>query len=272
MKKYFLTIISVFLGLNALAQTPEEFKQQYLLQTKVAGLSGLGVKTVLNSWEAAHPNDTSMLEAGFFYHLDRARGSTVVARPEKKYLGLAPALTLKDSTGKDVYYYELPLYEEEQFSLSQKYLDRAISLAPDNLSYRFQKITTLLDYEGESPDMAASALLNLIELNYDKSPHWNMDGKLMSGEDFVNSVKEYCYAFWQLGTPTGYESFHRVSSRMLKSNPKDVVFIDNLGSYWQVYKRDYKRAARYYKKALKIDPDDYAATHNLKILKKQKSR
>jgi tetratricopeptide (TPR) repeat protein len=120
--------------------------------------------------------------------------------------------------------------------------------------------------------MAASALLGLIEYNYAKEPRWNMDEKAFSSGDFTDAVKEYCYAFWQLGTPTAYESFYRVSSEMLIRNPKDVGFIDNLGSYWQVYKSNYKKAAKYYKKALKIDPDDYAATHNLKILKKQKTK
>lgn len=59
---------------------------------------------------------------------------------------------------------------------------------------------------------------------------------------------------------------------MNKLEPNNTVFIDNIGSYWQVAKRNNKKAEKYYKKALKIDPEDYAATSNLKLIQSSKSR
>lgn len=272
MKKTLLIAFALCICLAAGAQSAEEFRQQYLRQTGVAGAGGLGVKTILDSWEAAFPDDTLMLEAKFFYSLAKARGSTVEMRKEKKYLGREASFSLKDSLGNENYFYELPLYDEEYFAQSQRALDRAILLSPKNIGYRFYEITSLLDYEGESPDMAVNALLNLIDLHYSERPDWNMDGQPFTGSAFPDAVKEYCYALWKLGTPAGYEYFRSVSETMLRYNSKDVGFIDNLGSYWQVCKRNYKKAAKYYKKALALAPDDYAANHNLQILKKQQSK
>ena len=59
---------------------------------------------------------------------------------------------------------------------------------------------------------------------------------------------------------------------MNKLEPKNPVFIDNIGSYYLVAKKDNKKAEKYYKKALKIEPEDYAATSNLKIIQSSKSK
>ena len=156
--------------------------------------------------------------------------------------------------------------DEEYFASAQKALDKAITLAPNNIGYLFDEITSLLDYEGESPDMAATALLNLIDRNYSEHPHWNLYGEPFTQQDFTDAVKEYCYSFWKLATPVGYDSFYNVSRRMMKAEPKDVGFIDNVGAYWQVAKKDNKMAAKFYKKALKLDPNDYAANQNMKFI------
>ena len=59
---------------------------------------------------------------------------------------------------------------------------------------------------------------------------------------------------------------------MLKENPKSTLFLNNLGAYWQVARRDDKKAAKYYKKVLKLAPGDETATANMKIIEKHKSK
>ena len=59
---------------------------------------------------------------------------------------------------------------------------------------------------------------------------------------------------------------------MNKLYPKNPVFLDNIGSYWQVARGNDKQAEKFYKKALKLDPDDYAATRNLQLIAKKKSQ
>ena len=268
-----LTAILLLAATAAAAQTtPEGFKAAYERQTAAVGATGLGVKSILESWNAAFPNDTLMLEAVFMYNLEKGRSYIAVTRPENKYLGLDPLFAAKDSTGKKVYYFEVPLYDEEYFASAQKALDKAITLAPNNIGYLFDEITSLLDYERESPDMAATALLNLIDRHYSEHPHWNYFGQPFSHGDFVDTVKEYCVAFWKLGTPVGYESFYNVSRRMMQAEPKDPGFLDNVGAYWHVVKKDNKKAAKFYNKALKLDPEDYAANKNLKIISRQNKK
>ena len=58
---------------------------------------------------------------------------------------------------------------------------------------------------------------------------------------------------------------------MSKRYPDNPAFIDNLGSYWLVARDNDKQAAKYYKKALKLDPEDYAAQRNLKIIENRQA-
>ena len=69
--------------------------------------------------------------------------------PLKKYLGREPVVTLKDSLGGDVNYFEYVVYDDEAFGEALKAVEKAISLKPEELSYRFYKITAVLDYEGQ---------------------------------------------------------------------------------------------------------------------------
>ena len=265
-----LAIIMLLAATAAAAQTtPEGFRASYERQKAAVGVTGLGVKSILENWNAAFPDDTLMLEAVFTYNLAKGRHTTVVVRREKKYLGREPILSLKDSTGHMARYFEVPVYDEEYFASAQKALDKAITLAPNNIGYLFDEISSLLDYEGDSPDMAATALLNLIDRNYSEHPRWNLYGEPFTQQDFTDAVKEYCYSFWKLATPVGYESFYNVSRRMMRAEPKDTGFIDNVGAYWQVAKKDNKMAAKFYRKALKLDSNDYAASQNMKFITKK---
>ena len=53
---------------------------------------------------------------------------------------------------------------------------------------------------------------------------------------------------------------------MLSYRPADVLFLDNLGSYYLVVAKNTKTALKYYNKVLKIKPDDMTAIKNLIIL------
>ena len=57
---------------------------------------------------------------------------------------------------------------------------------------------------------------------------------------------------------------------MLDYYPSNVLFIDNVGSYYLVYKEDYKTALKYYNKALKINKQDETAIKNCIILARKK--
>ena len=270
-KKIIATVLFTF-SLCAFAQTPEQFRERYDKQVKSVGADGVGVEYILNSWARKFPDDCDMLVARFNYYLLKSRSEEILPLSRTKYLGQKPVITLKDSLGRDVNYFVVPQYSDSLFRISQKNIERAIQLKPDELIYRFDRISALAAYEKDSPDMAATAMLDLIDYDAVSHPLWMFEGEPVSREDFESSVQEYCYLFFKTGSANSYESFRILSERMLKINPKSALFLNNLGAYWQVARRDDKKAAKYYKKVLKLNPSDETAKANLAIIEKNKQK
>ncbi|MBR0175627.1 MAG: hypothetical protein IJQ22_09030 [Bacteroidales bacterium] len=271
MKKLMAIILSA-VCLGATAQTAEQFKEKYERQVRSVGADGVGVEYILGRWSDAFPDDTRMLEARFNYYLAKSRSEKVEIVDAERYLGQKPVLSLKDSLGKKVNYFTVPVFNDSLFRISQKSIDRAIELAPDALVYRLDKIGALAAYEKDSPDMAATAMLDLIDYDSTVHPGWTFDGQAVSREEFESAVQEYCFLFYRTGSPNSYESFRILSERMLRQNPKNTLFLNNLGAYWQVARHDDKKAAKYYKKVLKLNPGDESATANMKIIEKNKHK
>ena len=269
MKKLTLILLAC-IGLQAAAQTSAQFKEKYERQVRLAGASGVGVEYILEKWESAFPADCDMLEARHNYYLAKSRTEEIQPLDMDRYLGQKPVLTLKDSLGRAVNYYVVPQFSDSLFRISQKSIDKAIELSPDALEYRFDKITALAAYEKDSPDMAATAMLDLIDYDAASHPKWTFNGEAVSREVFESAVQEYCFLFYKTGSANSYESFRILSERMLRLNPRSTLFLNNLGAYWQVAKRDNKKASKYYKKVLKIDSEDEVAKANLAIIERNK--
>jgi tetratricopeptide (TPR) repeat protein len=268
------TLIMMLLALSlcSYAQDAARFKDKYERQVRSVGADGVGVEYILDKWEEAFPDDPDMLEGRYSYYFAKSRSEEVQKVDAAKYLGSKPVLTLKDSLGRNVNYFTVPVFNDSLFRMSQKYIDRAIETAPDVLMYRFDKISALAAYEKDSPDMAATAMLDLIDYDAKAHPKWLFEGGEVSREDFEAAVQEYCYLFYKTGSANSYESFRILSERMLKANPKSTLFLNNLGAYWQVVKRDDKKASKYYRKVLKLNPGDGTATANLAIIEKNKQK
>ncbi|MCR5325197.1 MAG: hypothetical protein K6E37_00420 [Bacteroidales bacterium] len=242
------------------------FKNRYDRQVRIVGAAGVGVETILDRWEAAFPDDPAMLEGRYNYCLNKARSTEIVPKDTPKYLGAEPVLTLKDSTGRDVYYFQEDFYVDSLFARSQTAIDKAVALAPSELGYRVDKITSLMLYEKGSPDLATAELLKLIQYNKTAKPSWTYYGLAVDEDTFISTVQEYCFNFFRFATPGCYEAFRTVSEAMLKIYPKNTDFLSNLGSYWLVYKQKPSKALKWYNKVLKINPKDYTAAKNCVIL------
>lgn len=264
-----LTVIACFtaMGLSLAAQSStSDYIIRYENLVKRVGSSGIGIETLLDRWEAAYPNDVDMLVARYNYFFDKSRTVEVVVRQEDKFLGEKPLITLTDSLGVKSNYFQEVFYSDSLFALSSQAIDKAIKFAPDRIDLRLEKVAALTAYEKDSPDMASSTLAGLIDYNASTHPQWTFQGEAVTDDDFQSLIQEYCYAFFYIGSPTSLEAFRSLSEKMLKYYPSNTDFIDNIGSYYLVARKDSKQALKYYNKALKIKKDDYSAIKNCVLL------
>lgn len=270
---------AVLLALSAIARAqdaPEsrakEYAERYNLLVSRLGDDGVGVETVLNNWAAVAPDDIDMLTGRFRYYFAKSQRTEVVSKDQGRFMGAGPVLSLKDSTGNMVNYFQEVFYDDSLYTLSVKYLDRAIREDSDRLDLRLLKATALVAYEKESPDMALAYLEKLADENVLVHGAWEYPGLEMSDTLFCDLIQEYCYTFFNIGSKGSYSAFYRLSGKMLEYYPDAVVFMDNLGSYYLVAENDFKTARKYYDRVLKKVPDDYTAIKNsVLIARRQKN-
>ena len=260
--KYIYSIAALLLATLSLSAQNERFEQRYNLLVSKLGPAGVGIETLLDNWAKGDSTDEKLLAARFDYYLIKSRSTEVVKKSTKKYLGMNPLLSLKDSLGADVYYYQDVVYDDELFGKAIHAADRAISLYPDKLEYRFMKANAYISYEKESPDMTLDYLMKLIDTNSKRAKPWNFEGKKSDEAFFQEAMQEYCYSFYLIGSPQAREAFYKLSSRMNELYPDNIAFVNNIGSYYLVAKEDPKTALKYYKKVLKKDPKDLVALQN----------
>ena len=272
-------IITFFAALSCamlLAQSAgDDYLAKYQRQIRNAGVAGVGVQTIVDNWIAACPDDARAYEARFNYCFAKSRSTEIQPKNSERYLGQKPVLTLKDSTGRDVNYFQEDVFVDSLFASCLTSIDKALSLQPLELRYHFDKITAMLSYEKDCPDLSYDLVNSLIDsFVKNKGADWTLDNEALPedrDEVFCQCIGEFCYTFFQVGSPSSYRYFLALSEKMNKLYPKNPVFLDNIGSYWQVAEKNDKKALKYYKKALKLDPQDYAALNNIRLINRRKA-
>jgi len=262
-KRIIVFLLAAITVLPAMAQeTREQFETRYNTLVKNLGLAGVGIETLLERWEAAYPDDPQVYENRFLYFYEKSRSVEMSKIEADRYLGQAPALSLKDSLGNNVNWFEVYKFDDELFGKGIASVDQAIQMSPDRLDYRLAKITALTEYEKESPDMAAAELRALIDYNKVSNPKWEYPGVEVDKEFFDASIQDFCYIYFRNASPACYEAFREISQKMLDYDSGNVLFMDNMGSYYLVAKNDTKTALKYYNKVLKAKKDDLTAIKN----------
>ena len=272
MKRILTLFLALALPLTLLAQTPQEdYVRRYNNLISRVGPAGVGVETLLDKWAEEYPDDTQQLLARFSFWFTKAQTTKVIQLPQDRYLGREPLLNMKDSLGRKNNFFEDTEFDDESFGLSLEALDKAVALQPEKLDFRLLRIDALIAYEKGSPDMALSALKSLADENYKRHPAWTHESlEKVDDEVFKALVQDYCFTFFRLGTDSSAEAFKSLSEHMLTYSKDDPLFLDNLGSYWLVSKKDFKKAQKYYDQVLKKHPDDITAIRNGILLARQK--
>ena len=272
MRKLFLSVVVLLAAFAAVAQNTTRYEQRYDLLVSQFGPAGVGVETVLDNWAKVDSTNAKMLTGRFTYYFTKSQTESIESRPGKKYLGMDPVLTLKDSLGNDVYYYQISVFDDDMYSKAIMAADKAASLWPDRLDFRFMKANAYIAYEKESPDMALAYLLSLADENVRRKSSWEYEGEKVDQAFFQDAMQEYCYSFYAIGTPAAYDALRTLSEKLTLQFPDNPGFVNNIGSYYLIAKEDYKTAYKYYNKVLKKYPDDYTAIRNCVLAaRKQKN-
>lgn len=262
MKKRFVVVVLALVSVCVYAQDQSAvLERRYNLLVEKVGFAGIGVETVLDAWERVDSTNLNMQLGRFRYYLTKGQTISVVAKPEKKYLGLEPVLTLKDSLGKDVYYFQEPFFDDALYGQAMKSLDKVISLAPDRLDFRFMKANAYITYEKGSPDMTLSYLSGLCDEAAARTKDWTFGQEKKGRDFFADAMQEYCYNLFLIGTPSSREAFVTLSRKLNGIFPEYLDFLNNIGSY-QLMSQDYKGALKTYGKVLKKDPGNLTALQN----------
>ena len=269
MKRILTFLVALALPLSLLGQTltPEDYVRRYNNLTERVGAAGVGVETLLDKWAADYPDDLQQLLARFSFCFNKAQTTSVIQLAQDRYLGREPLIPMTDSLGRKANFFEDTAYDDEQFGLALEAIDRAIALNPDKLDLRMLRADALIAYEKGSPDMALVSLKALVDENFTKRPAWTHDSlEKVDDEVFKALMQDYCFTFFRLGTDASAEAVKGLTDHMLTRWKDDPMLLDNLGSYWMVCKKDYKKARKYYDQVLKKHPDDITAIRNGMLL------
>lgn len=270
MKRIITGIIAASLCLAAAAQTAEDYSRRYRNLVARVGFDGIGVSSLIDSWEKADSAGIDPLVARFSYHFARSRRDSVVSKPGRKYLGMEPVLTLKDSTGNDINWFKEPVFDASEFNQAISYLDMAISSDNTRLDLLLTMADSFLQYEKGRPVQSLAQLTDLVDRHFTEKPVWTYRGTdVIDDGDFCGEIQGRCFEMYSKGTDEAYEAFRSLSERVLKYDRNNVNFINNIGAYYLVCRGNDKTALKYYRKSLKIKPDDETAQKNIRLIERR---
>ena len=262
MKRISAALAALVLVCTALPAQSVDWQKKYERQVKAVGLSGVGVETILDSWGAADSSSVDYLAARYAFWFDKSHSLVVEAHDSPRYLGMEPMFELSDSSKSNtVWYYQVDSFDDELFGRALRYLDKAAAAMPAELEYRVWKVSALMLYEKESPDMTLGLILSLIDEDRSTGQKWLYQGEEQDKDFFDGLIQEFCWNLFNLGTPQAREAFLKVSEKMLSYDRKSPVFMANVGSYLMSVK-EYKKALKQFDKVLKLDPDNDTAIRN----------
>lgn len=271
--KTFLIVMGLCAALSLSAQTTENFVRKYNSLVSRVGYTGVGVEYLLDSWERADSTDINYMLARFNYYMEKSQRDTVIVSRASRYIGMQPVMSLKDSSGRQVNYFNEVLYDERYYNRAMHMLDRAIVKNNARLDLYCTKAETMIAHDKYSAEASSAFILKMIERHYKARTKWEHPGMSAAPDNktFEDIILSYCFDYYRIGGNSCMEAFNNVSTAMLKNKASDSAFTDNVGTYLFLVKKDYKKAAKMYSAALKKNPEDEVAKKNLELVKSRLS-
>lgn len=264
-----LMTAAVFAAICSVCPAQTDYRAAYERQVRNVGYCGVGVENILDKWEEADPGNIFAIEGRINYHYTKNQRTELVPMDKIKYMGKKAVLTMKDSLGLPVRYFEDVIFDDSQFAECQKLIDKAIESDPLELPFRENKVVTMIAYEKESPELAFGIIKDLIAFNKSSKPEWKSFGEPAAQGEFESLVQGFCFSLYTIGSEKSYLYFKEISALMAKQFPKNANFLCNVGTYYLIAADDPKTALKYYGKVLKSDPENEAAKANTLLAKKK---
>lgn len=270
MKRKILAALTLsVIGLAAFAQTTENYLARYNALVSRVGFSGIGVETLLDKWESADPGDINQMVARFNYYLHKSSRDSVVVSTKARYLDMDPLFNAKDTSGVVKYYYNEKVYDPALFAKAISSIDKAIQFDNTRLDVYMMKVNTVISYEKETPDNSKDLILFMLGKYFADKDYWKFPDLVLTDDNFLEAVQDLCITYYNIGSPQAMLCFKAVSERVLKSRPKAVEFMNNMGAFYASYAKDDKKAMKYYSNALKLDPQNMVARQNVKLIQRR---
>lgn len=120
-------------------------------------------------------------------------------------------------------------------------------------------------------DIVGNQLVQILKVSKEINNNWlwgpinSMDGNPRNF--MIQNIVSRTAELFETSTPVSDEAFRKVSEALTQFYPKEIYGYANLGLYYATKNR-YDLAEQYFKKALKIDPNDKIVLGNMKRLKK----
>lgn len=253
------------MAVSASAQTTENFLRRYNLLVSRVGYTGIGVENLLDSWRRADSTDINYRIAMYNYCIEKSQRDTIVKSTTMRYLGMDPIMSLNDSTGRKINYFRETLYDTKLYNKALYHLDKAIEKNNVRIDLYCVKADILINYGKTDATISSGFIMKMIERNYKSKSKWETASSSSSvkEEDFENEILNFCYHYYRIGSASCLEAFNNISAAMVKNKAHNTAFLDNMGAFCFVCRKDYKKAAKFYSQALKKNPEDAVARQNL---------
>ena len=255
-KIFTILIFTLLLCFTAFSQN---FKEQYKAvdQTK----NFVKQKQIIDEWEKARPKDPELYVAYFKHYIGKSR-EEVVSFSKNKEGTSSVGLTSEKSGKVESYLNSQIVFEEKNFKLAIKYIDKGILMFPNRLDMRFGKVHIL--GQKQDYDVFSEEIIKTVNYSNENKNKWVwIDNEALEKPKvfMLSAIQDYVVQLYNAGDSNS-KYIKYIAETVLKHYPKSVENLTNLSVHYLI-KKNYKNALVYLLRAEKIAPTDPVVLSNI---------